>query len=57
MNKHKLNYLKFLTKGEIEDKVLEQSFNHKFEDGKFIFNIKARFTNPQDWVAIYRRIK
>ncbi len=53
MNKYELNYLRFLTGGNIEDEILEKSYNFKIEDGKYMFNVELPFTNSQDWLACY----
>jgi len=48
MNKYEINYLRWLTRGEVPDEWLKESFDHEFKDGKFYFNFKASF-NPKDW--------
>ena len=48
MNKYFLNFLRWLTNGEIPDKVLKKSYKHKMYGGNFSFRIKANF-NPKDW--------
>lgn len=56
VNKYFLNYLRWLTGGEIEDEVLQESSNHRVENGKLKFNFKAN-VNPKDWRFSYGCIK
>ena len=48
MNKYFLNFLRWLTHGELSDSILKKSYNHKIEDGKYSFNFKAE-VNAKDW--------
>jgi len=53
MNKYKLNYLRFLTHGEMDDELLKTSFDHKFsEDGKFSFKAKVNI-DTKNWRCCY----
>ena len=37
MNKYKLNYLRFLTQGQIPDEILKKSYDWNCDDNKFKF--------------------
>lgn len=52
MLKEKLAVLRFMTQGQVEDDILKKSFNHRVENGKFIFTFKAEI-DPSDWTACY----
>lgn len=52
MNKYKLNFLRQLTGGELQDSILKTVTNIKIEDNKFSFKIRANI-NINNWNFIY----
>ena len=48
MNKYKLNFLRWLTKGELPDKELKTITNLKITNEGFKFRFKANI-NTKDW--------
>ena len=53
MNTYVLNYLRFLTKNQIADNILQKSFDWKVnKDGKLTFKFKANI-NTKDWKFVY----
>jgi hypothetical protein len=56
MNKYKLNFLRWLTRGQVSDDILKKSFRWRIKDGKFAFSFKAD-VNPKDWRGSYGSAK
>ena len=48
MNKYFLNFLRWITQGELPDNILRKTYNHKIEGDKFNFNFRANI-NTKDW--------
>ncbi|GAG37872.1 unnamed protein product [marine sediment metagenome] len=48
MNKYFLNFLRWITRGEIPDEVLKKSYDHKVKGDKFKFKCKIE-VNAKDW--------
>lgn len=48
MNKYFLNFLRWITHGELPDEWLKTAHNFKQKGDKFSFKIKAK-VNPKDW--------
>jgi len=56
MNKYKLNFLRWITRGELPDKVLETTKDFKQEGDKFTFKAKMKL-NTQGWRMSYGSCK
>jgi len=56
MLKEKLNYLRWLTRGKVPDKMLEDSFDWKIEGDKFGFKTRANIS-MKEWKGCYGCLK
>ena len=52
MNKYKLNFLRWITKGECPDNMLKNAHDFKIDGDKFSFKTIAS-VNTKDWICAY----